>query len=399
MASAAAMQFSQQLSAALLPAAQFSGVEIAAVSPLSVWFALVLLLNGAGVPSPTYNEIWKVVAGNSGFAATAGGPAAQLAALNTQVAALRGALARQSSGGTVLTIADGVWTNGVALNPEYEKSMKALFNAEVASVPNATPINQWAERVTNGLIPQVVSPSLNFNMVLTNALYFKSTWEYPFDKSRTRAYAFTTSEKEGGKKFDVQMMTRLFNPRELRGTQPVSFSSAPGKYEAIRLPYKGSPGLSAVFVLPSSDAFATVADAAKQISVQMALDSKAWAPLSEPLALSLPAFRAEVKQLRLKEVLQALGIQAAFDKADFSKASSSPLVLSNVLHSAVVQVDESGTEAAAATAAITLKSAMGATPPKSLVFNRPFLFFLMDSTTQTVLFQGSITDPRGGGGS
>jgi serpin B len=67
------------------------------------------------------------------------------------------------------------------------------------------------------------------------------------------------------------------------------------------------------------------------------------------------------------QVLQALGIQAAFDKADFSKASASPLVLSNVLHSAVVQVDESGTEAAAATAAITLKSAMGATPPKSLV--------------------------------
>jgi serine protease inhibitor len=205
--------------------------------------------------------------------------------------------------------------------------------------------------------------------VLTNALYFKSTWEYPFDKSRTRAYAFTTSEKEGGKvgdvthscmfdklqhqpqhtacrvlraisetqlcarqmyctgtrqytpnpsvcpaattccflsralqKFDVQMMTRLFNPRELRGTQPVSFSSVPGKYEAIRLPYKGSPGLSAVFVLPSSDTFATVADAAKQISAQMALDGKAWALLSEPLALSLPSFRAEVKQLRLKEV-------------------------------------------------------------------------------------------------
>lgn len=67
------------------------------------------------------------------------------------------------------------------------------------------------------------------------------------------------------------------------------------------------------------------------------------------------------------QMLQALGIKAAFDQADFSKASPSPLVLSNVLHSAVVQVDEAGTEAAAATAAITLKSAMGATPPKSLV--------------------------------
>lgn len=86
-----------------------------------------------GVPSPTYNEIWKVVAGSNGFGATAGSTAAQLAALNTQVSALRGALARQSSGATVLTIADGVWTNGVELNPDYDKNMKTLFNVSVCS--------------------------------------------------------------------------------------------------------------------------------------------------------------------------------------------------------------------------------------------------------------------------
>lgn len=85
------------------------------------------------MPSPTYNEIWKVVAGSSGFGATAGSTAAQLAALNTQVSALRGALARQSSGATVLTIADGVWTNGVELNPDYGRSMKMLFNVSVCS--------------------------------------------------------------------------------------------------------------------------------------------------------------------------------------------------------------------------------------------------------------------------
>lgn len=79
------------------------------------------------------------------------------------------------------------------------------------------------------------------------------------------------------------------------------------------------------------------------------------------------AYATAVAPLFGPQVLQALGIKAAFDQADFSKASSNPLVLSNVLHSAVVQVDEAGTEAAAATAVITLKSAMNATPPKSLV--------------------------------
>jgi hypothetical protein len=100
------------------------------------------------------------------------------------------------------------------------------------------------------------------------------------------------------------MMTRLFNPSELRGTAKVAYAELPGKGQAIWLPYKGSASLAAVFVLPSTDAFASVADAAKQISGQMILDPKGlgWAPLSEPLALSLPRFKAEVKQLSLKEV-------------------------------------------------------------------------------------------------
>lgn len=97
-------------------------------------------------------------------------------------------------------------------------------------------------------------------------------------------------------------MTRLFSPNELRGTAKVAYAESPGKYQAISLPYKGSAGLAAVFVLPSTDAYASVADAAKQISAQMVLDPKGWAPLSEPLALSLPRFKAEVKQLSLKEV-------------------------------------------------------------------------------------------------
>lgn len=120
-------------------------------------------------------------------------------------------------------------------------------------------------------------------------------------------YLTTCSATYLSQSFQVQMMTRLFNPRELQGTQPVSLSTVPGKYEAIRLPYKGSPGLAAVFVLPSRDTFPTVADAAKQIGAQMALDDKAWVPLSEPLVLSLPRFRAEVKQLRLKEVCRPNG--------------------------------------------------------------------------------------------
>lgn len=81
----------------------------------------------AGLPSPTYNEIWKVVAGSTQFGSSSTDSAAALGALNSQVAALRSASSRQSAGENVLSIADGVWTKGIELNPAYANSMKALF--------------------------------------------------------------------------------------------------------------------------------------------------------------------------------------------------------------------------------------------------------------------------------
>lgn len=71
--------------------------------------------------------------------------------------------------------------------------------AEAASVRSAEPINEWAAKVTNHLIPQVVSPTLNFNMVITNAVYFKGLWEHPFDKARTQNKTFNALTAEGTK--------------------------------------------------------------------------------------------------------------------------------------------------------------------------------------------------------
>jgi len=245
-------------------------------------------------------------------------------------------------------------------------------------------------------------------MVLTNALYFKGIWEYPFEKRRTRAQAFAAVTKDSTAKgcasnfrtscteeVQVPMMTRTFEPKEMRGTQSVALLTVPGQYRAVRLPYKGSAGMAAIFVLPDPEAYESIMDAARHVTGAAVLDPKAWLDIEESLSVSVPRFKVEVKQLGLKEILNKMGIRAAFGQADFSKASADPLVLTNVLHSAVVHVDEFGTEAAAATAAVTLKSAFDPKPPKSLLFNRPFLLFLVETTTKTVLFQGAIADPRG----
>lgn len=84
--------------------------------------------------------------------------------------------------------------------------------------------------------------------------------------------------------------------------QAVALAAAPGKYRAVRLPYKGSSGLAAVFVLPDAEAYESVMDAAREITAAMVLDPKAWQEVLEPMAVSLPRFKVEVKQLGLKEV-------------------------------------------------------------------------------------------------
>lgn len=84
--------------------------------------------------------------------------------------------------------------------------------------------------------------------------------------------------------------------------QAVALAAAPGKYRAVRLPYKGSSGLAAVFVLPDAEAYESIMDAAREITAAAVLDPKAWQDVSEPMAVSLPRFKVEVKQLGLKEV-------------------------------------------------------------------------------------------------
>jgi len=263
----------------------------------------------------------------------------------------------------------------------------SLPQAEVASVRSAEPINEWAAKVTNNLIPQVVSPSLNFNMVITNAVYFKGLWEHPFDKARTQKKNFTALTAEGtkvsqihdaiykryrpfksghamyahtsgcGEKVtrilvdrhtdvllratsllqyvllvppttpphtpppllpptsppspqvvQVPMMTRVMDPAQLqRGAQKVMYAEVPGKYRAVRLPYKGSSGLAAVLVLPDASTYTTVFDAAADITAAAIMDRKGWSRLLDGLVLSLPRFKVSVQQLKLNKVWAGRG--------------------------------------------------------------------------------------------
>lgn len=98
------------------------------------------------------------------------------------------------------------------------------------------------------------------------------------------------------------MMTRTFEPKEMRGTQSVALLTVSGQYRAVRLPYKGSAGMAAIFVLPDPEAYESIMDAARDITGAAVLDPKPWQDLDEAFSVSVPRFKVEVKQLGLKEV-------------------------------------------------------------------------------------------------
>lgn len=397
MASVAALQFGQQLVAGLAQVAAVAPPG-AIISPISVWFALVLLFNGAGPGTKTQTELWKAIGPDStGFTASAA------ADFNKQASTLQKRLNAQQGQGLTLVIANAVWTKDLQVQKSYADDMKMQFNAEVQSVSSVAPINAWAEKVTNGMIKQVVPPGLPFNMIITNAVYFKGLWEYAFDKTSTRKQNFNAVTSSGERKVvQVDMMSRSFKTRDLQGTQTIRYADMEGQYRAVRMPYKGSTGLVAIFVLPDKS-FKSINDAAVKITGEAVLSKKNWVSLFDisTLSVSLPRFKVSVSQLDLTKTLQSptIGITAAFDAkvADFSKISDTPLFVTKVMQSAVVQVDESGTEAAAVTSVVMVTTSFrpDSTPP--LVFDRPFLFFLVDETTQTVLFQGPVTDPSKSG--
>lgn len=128
--------------------------------------------------------------------------------------------------------------------------------------------------------------------VVTNAVYFKGKWQYPFEPYKTSTESFHALSKDSPtktNKVQVLMMEQTFSSR-----QNVSLAQVPGKYTAVRLPYEGSGGFAAVFVLPDQS-YKSIGEAAGSITGAMVLDPKAWAPLSQDLELSLPRFKVEAR--------------------------------------------------------------------------------------------------------
>jgi serpin B len=269
------------------------------------------------------------------------------------------------------------------ISNEYRALLKRDYAAEVFEGASLAEINGWVARQTRGKIERILEQlDPNAVAVLLNAVYFKAKWASAFSRSLTRDEPFQVA---AGKQVAVATMRR-------RGSYALVTGQA---YRALRLPYEVD-ALGMVIVLP--DAVDGVAAVGARLGEAQLTDLFAAirAEPPRPVELALPRFKLESK-IELGPLFEAAGMTLAFSgHADFSGMTSRPqerIAISDVVHRAVIDVMEDGTEAAAATAVTMMRSSMPRKAEDFLV-DRPFLFYLVDDGTGAILFQGRVSNPR-----
>jgi len=237
-------------------------------------------------------------------------------------------------------------------------------------------INAWVERETEERIRELITPGLldpASALVLCNAIYFKGDWASAFDPAQTRESTFHVTADRA---VTVPMMT---GEAEFRSRTFDGFS-------ALELPYEGND-LSMVILLPDQDL--GVSGLEEILTGERVTGWMREIEREEPssIVIQIPRF-STTSRFEMAEILMAMGMPAAFHNADFSGMTGSRgLFISEVVHQAFIEVNEEGTEAAAATAVVMKRGG------SMFMVDRPFLFLIREKLTGTILFIGRILDP------
>ncbi|XP_016043204.1 serpin B6-like [Erinaceus europaeus] len=264
----------------------------------------------------------------------------------------------------------------------YHAEMKEL-DFITASEKSQEHINSWVAEKTEGKIKELLSPN-TINpltaMVLVNAIYFKGNWNSQFKKHLTKERPFKVSKDETR---PVQMM---FQKSTFRMTYIGEIFT-----RILVLPYVGEE-LNMIIMLPDEQTILKTVE--KELTYEKFQEwTRPDMMDEEEVEVFLPRFKLE-ESYDMGNILRSLGMTDAFEqgKADFSGMSSrNDLFLSKVVHKSFVEVNEEGTEAAAATAAIMMMRCARITP--RFCVDRPFLFFIQHTKTNSILFCGRVSSP------
>lgn len=279
-----------------------------------------------------------------------------------------------------LNISNSLWIKeGQSIRENFISVNRDIFNASVTSMDfskenAADEINKWISNATKKKIEKMIDPPISPDVImfLINAIYFKGDWTEKFDTKNTFEAPFHTVN---GTTADVKMMGRY-------GT--VEYGQGDG-FKAVRLPY--GRGKAAMYcILPAEEV--PVGD------FIAGMDNEKWTVIKDSISekkdvrLQLPRFKLEYGIKNLNESLTALGMGEAFtDSADFSGIRDN-LCISRVLHKAVIEVNEEGSEAAGVT--VVEMRETGYTEPLTFIADRPFVFIIADDDTGSILFMGKV---------
>jgi len=275
-------------------------------------------------------------------------------------------------------IANSLWAGG-DVKGEFSEVCKEVFLSDVYPLgPGAaSQINSWVSEKTRGKIQKLVETDPLGPAVLLNAVYFKGEWSSTFEGKLTQDGTFNS--------FAGAVPCHYMHKNEKR----MLFGETPGA-QLVMLPYGEAKRVGAFVVLPTRPGKAGLAAAVEQLfGSDSAWDQAVDVMGHRPVKLYLPRFKVEYGVKSLKSALADMGMHDAFQaSAQFHRMTEGSAYIEDVLHKAVIEVNEEGTVAAAATAVMMTRSLPP--PPVELKVDRPFLFVVYDQPAKTVLFAAKI---------
>lgn len=280
--------------------------------------------------------------------------------------------------------------------PEYVSTAERYYGAKTTNLDfkghpedSRITINTWVENKTEDRIRDLIPAGFidpMTRLVITNAIYFKGNWVKQFDKNKTADAEFRTAP---GKTVKVPMMQRT-------DEDAVYLYAENSNLQMLSMPYEHTTGkeLSMIVLLPRADNLTTT-----EVSLSAdTLSALQQAATSRRVMVYFPKYSLESKY-SLPDTLEAMGMPTAFTgNADFSGMDGTrDLLISDVIHQAFVDINEEGTEAAAATVVVMKLAAAPANPEPVPVFraDHPFIFLIQDDETGSILFMGRVVNPVG----
>jgi len=285
-----------------------------------------------------------------------------------------------------LQIANSIWYSSVfSVEQPFILTNQQYFDASVSSLDFSSPtavdiINNWVKEKTNELIPKIIDGIPDGAvMYLVNAIYFKGQWKYQFEAKNTAQKPFFLADGSG---IQVPAMTQHASFQYFKGTG----------FEAVELPYNQG-NYSMTIILPETGK--TVNDIIPQLSQE---NWNIWSRqfTDRDIQLQLPKFKYEYEEKQMKPILSDMGMGVAFiDNADFTRINrEGGLYISRVLHKTYIETNEEGSEAAAVTAVEISYTSAGPDQPYFFTINRPFIYFIQEKSTGTILFIGTVMNPN-----